>query len=188
MRFMGISGRERCTKHGLQDDGNCAFCDQCPETVNYLLLGCAFRRESWFRVLETFGLQTTILETDADFVDGWLQLRNMLRNELYKGLDSLVMLVAWSLWKERNSRVFRSLSKTPALLVSKVITKCRIWLEAGCSNLDNLSVLLNSGLPCNDDAAAYRPHRSTTTLSLDLASGPGLISSGLKLVRKLMSS
>lgn len=34
-------------RHGLQDSETCVICDQAPETMNHLLLGCVFSREVW---------------------------------------------------------------------------------------------------------------------------------------------
>lgn len=46
--WVTIHGRlwmaERRKRHGLQDDGTCALCDQEDETTDHLLTACVFSR------------------------------------------------------------------------------------------------------------------------------------------------
>jgi hypothetical protein len=44
--------------HGLWDDATCVFCDQESETMDHLLTGCAYLKETWFRVLRRCGWLT----------------------------------------------------------------------------------------------------------------------------------
>jgi hypothetical protein len=52
-----------------------------------------------------------------------------------KAMKSLVMLVSWEIWKERNARVFRSGVSTLNMVVSKVKEEVTLWSVAGAEAL-----------------------------------------------------
>jgi len=49
--------------------------------------------------------------------------------------DSVVLLVAWSLWKERNTRIFTNKNKNPMQLGKSVVDELEQWMQASHSNL-----------------------------------------------------
>lgn len=67
----------------------------------------------------------------------------LLSSAMRKGFDSLVLLVAWLLWKQRNSRVFWNLSRALVILARELVLEANGWVEAGYSSLANMVVLLN---------------------------------------------
>lgn len=91
---------------GLQDDDACSLCDQEPETTRHLAGECVFSREVWFGTLLPFSLAGLALQPGLGYLDWWLQNRLLLPSMLRRGFDSLVILVAWCLWKERNTGEF----------------------------------------------------------------------------------
>jgi hypothetical protein len=44
-----------------------------------------------------------------------------------KAFDSLVALIIWSIWLERNSRVFRNQVGSVTAVVTSVIDWCELW-------------------------------------------------------------
>jgi hypothetical protein len=113
--FLWLVMHDRCwtgarrKRHNLQDEDNCTFCDQHAETISHLLSGCVLARETWYTILRRCNLQRlTPSSTALDFVDWCLLSRKHVRKELRKkAFDSLVALVTWSIWKERNQRIFQ---------------------------------------------------------------------------------
>lgn len=97
---------ERRHRHGLQNSDTCALCDQAPETVSHLFRGCVFAREISLQLI-------ALVPEDADDLGAWwLRTRSRLDSNSKKVFDSMFLLIAWTLWKERNNRVFgRSSSK-----------------------------------------------------------------------------
>ena len=55
-----------------------------------------------------------------------------------KALSSLLLLVGWELWKERNARVFRSKAAPVAIVTRIMKEEMSIWAIAGAKNLSNV--------------------------------------------------
>lgn len=67
---------------------------------------------------------------DDDLVEWWLRVRKAVVKERRRGFDSLVCLVVWQLWLERNARTFnRRAAQVPAMLV-KVWSEVKMWCLA----------------------------------------------------------
>ena len=56
------------------------------------------------------------------------------------GSRSLAILVTWSIWKERNARVFNNTEKTVARLVEEIKDEARLWCQEGAKHLAALVV------------------------------------------------
>jgi hypothetical protein len=52
-----------------------------------------------------------------------------------KGARSLSILVSWTVWKERNARIFQGAENAPALMVETIKSEARLWTKAGNKNL-----------------------------------------------------
>jgi hypothetical protein len=57
---------------------------------------------------------------------------------LRKGFDSFVLLVGWSLWKERNARTFREESSAAPVLFFKIWDEVSLWATSGYRGLGAL--------------------------------------------------
>jgi hypothetical protein len=113
---------DRLQRHGLQNNGHCAICLQAYEAIQHLLLGCVYSREVWFHLLWSIGLHRLLPTPDADLAEWWLH---------HKRFDSLVILVWWSLWRERNDQVFNNGSPRAVSLVSCIRSSLQMWVAAG---------------------------------------------------------
>ncbi|OEL23010.1 hypothetical protein BAE44_0015970, partial [Dichanthelium oligosanthes] len=63
--------------------------------------------------------------------DWWLRSRKMVAKPRRKAFDSLCLLVSRHLWLERNSRVFRGVSRLPGSLVVVIFDQVALWSRAG---------------------------------------------------------
>jgi hypothetical protein len=122
-------------RHGLQQSALCALCDQEAETTDHLLLNCIYSREVWFRLLSSVGLQHWAPNGDETMAVWWQQHRANAPSALRKSFDSALMLVTWSLWKERNRRVFDGAHLLPHRLYQLAIEEVDAWIAAGFSAL-----------------------------------------------------
>jgi hypothetical protein len=81
------------------------------ESIHHLLLGCVYSREVWARLLRSLGLPRLCPTPDAALAPWWLDGRRSLSKARRRSFDSLVTLVWWNIWKERDSRVFTDAMK-----------------------------------------------------------------------------
>ena len=52
-----------------------------------------------------------------------------------KAIASITMLVTWTIWKERNARVFNNKSTPPPTLFEAIKGEARLWVTAGAKHL-----------------------------------------------------
>lgn len=143
--WLALMGRvwtnERRHRHQLESDDTCSFCAQQLETIHHLLLHCPFSKEVWFKLLRRAGRQHLALNIAAndncEFTDWWTHSRKQLLKTIRKGFDTLILLVSWELWKERNRRVFQGVSMQPNALVGRVADEFSVWMLAGYRSLNS---------------------------------------------------
>lgn len=87
-------------------------------------------------------------------LDWWLALRDGHNRLKQKGVDSMVMLIVWCLWKERNARVFDNApGRSVSDMVQHVLMEGQLWINAGAKWLGAL------GWPMASPATAAAPVR-----------------------------
>lgn len=88
------------------------------------------------------GLQTLVPAAgDQDLADWWLTQRRRVDATSRPVFNSIVLLVAWCVWKERNARVFGKASSTAATVVIAIIEEGEQWATAGYAPLAALDLL-----------------------------------------------
>lgn len=108
-------------RHGLQDHDVCALCDQGTESVEHLFLGCVVARQVWYSLLWPVNLDTLMPVNDGEIGAWWLEQRARVDANDRRLFDCALLLVAWSLWKERNARVFGRPASTVRDVVRRAI-------------------------------------------------------------------
>ncbi|CAM0911182.1 unnamed protein product [Alopecurus aequalis] len=111
---------DRMLRRDMNSHIACPLCDQDPETADHLALGCVFAREIWHTLLRRCDLSAFVPGADDALIDWWPDVRLCVPSRDRKGFDSLVLLIVWSLWKERNSRVFERTATTASHLCRKI--------------------------------------------------------------------
>jgi hypothetical protein len=133
--WLAIHGRlwiaEHRKHHGLQDDGACVLCGELLETTDHLILSCVYAREVWWRALHHIHLQHLVPIADDKLRPWWLWTRALLPSGLSRSFDSLVLLICWNLWKERNSRTFDRTHTWTAALLETIARDADSWVTAG---------------------------------------------------------
>jgi hypothetical protein len=129
---------ERLQQHGLRHNDPCALCAQCDETIDHLLVQCVYSREVWFKFVRRFHWSQLGPAADDTFCAWWLRSRKLVQKGRRKTFDSVVALVSWSLWLQRNDRVFKNGSSSPALLVDHLVASMEQWCRAKLMVWSNL--------------------------------------------------
>lgn len=126
----------------MQDTDVCVLCDQSPDTLDHLLLGCVFSRELWSAMLRKLHLDHAISVSHDNIFVWWLRERKSVPKIARSGFDYLFFWISWSIWKERNARTFRGPSTQPTNLLSRIVEEAREWSLAGYRKLSMLLLLL----------------------------------------------
>lgn len=101
------------------------------ETTDHMFVNYCFSKQVWHVILATLGMHNTLPTITMEFMDWWLQVRWGQNKLKQKGLDSMVMLVTWCLWKEMNGRIFDSRSmNTVSQLIDLIFTEVQLWVQA----------------------------------------------------------
>uniref|UniRef100_A0A453NPX8 Reverse transcriptase zinc-binding domain-containing protein n=2 Tax=Aegilops tauschii subsp. strangulata TaxID=200361 RepID=A0A453NPX8_AEGTS len=125
----------RLARRGLPHLERCPLCDQAPETMNHLLLGCTFARQIWHEVLSWLRVPGPPPAQVPSLNDWWQSTRQLVPKPMRKGLASAVLLVPWMLWKHRNDCVFNHGCPLVADLLTKIKEEATLWAAAGALGL-----------------------------------------------------
>ncbi|KAJ1276673.1 hypothetical protein BS78_05G232500 [Paspalum vaginatum] len=128
MTEQAATGYDRRRWHGLDARVSCYLCDAAEETCDHLLFECSFSRQVWDAVLAPLGLTRPI----------WRRVRGLWPASVRRGGDSLIVLVTWLVWKERNARCFRGEVSSVDSVVCSVVSVASEWVRAGASALGAL--------------------------------------------------
>jgi hypothetical protein len=67
---------------------------------------------------------------DSSIVGWFTSLPGRLNAAKTKGIRSLIILVCWSIWRERNARIFDGKEKSSVRLVSEIQDEAILWVKA----------------------------------------------------------
>jgi hypothetical protein len=128
---------DRRRRHGLDARSACYLCDQQDETIDHIVVECPFSRQLWVEVAAALGCQ--IQEQPAGAIlDWWETWRALWLPEDAGGADSLFVLIAWELWKERNARCFRGANTHLSAVKDTIKQQAELWIFAGAKRLGRL--------------------------------------------------
>lgn len=101
---------------------------------------CSFSREFWYLLLRKFGFYSLAPQPDADsFLGWWEEVEGAVFGLTKKGLDSLLILGAWTLWKYRNKCVFDGGNPSASLSLRTADEERRKWEISGAKGLYHLA-------------------------------------------------
>jgi len=130
---------DRLAKRGLPHHAACPLCDQEQETAQHLLLTCVFTRQCWSLIFQHLNLAIAGPTTSTtSFSAWWSTTIKHVPKDHRKGLNSLIILVTWEIWKHRNACVFQGSRPSVQLLLQTVSSECVLWCMAGASKLKEL--------------------------------------------------
>jgi hypothetical protein len=71
----------------------------------------------------------------------WLSARRGIASRDRRGFDSLVILIGWRLWKQRNARCFQNVSRQFSVqgLVNQIVDEWKQWYLAGLGGSRNFA-------------------------------------------------
>jgi hypothetical protein len=103
-------------------------------------VGCVFSRDFWFSLLLHFGFASLAPHpTDQSFDEWWRKVDNSASGDLMKGLNSLVILGAWSIWWHRNDCVFNGATPNVNMVLALAREETHWWSLAGAKGISLLT-------------------------------------------------
>lgn len=128
-------------RRGLPHLEKCPLCDQVDETIQHVLTAYVFARQIWFFLFRRFGLPNVTPQPDDHVFSGWwLRTSNRFAEPVRHGLNSLVILSAWLLWKHRNNCVFNGATPCVSRVLHQARDEARLWCDARAKGLSQLVV------------------------------------------------
>lgn len=117
------------------------MCIRNLETVAHLFMECYVSRRVWGMVAAWARL-SALAPQNWDLTESmqvWvLGMANNQRGQYGEAAKSMLILVIWELWRERNERVFRNTSRSVQQIVSSIQDEARLWASAGNKGLKDL--------------------------------------------------
>lgn len=95
----------------------------------------------WYALLQPLQLDTLVPADEDDLGSWWLRQRGQLERSSKAVFDSLMLLIAWTLWKERNGRVFQRRTSTVRQIVEAARKDAEDWLIGGYAPTGELIAL-----------------------------------------------
>jgi hypothetical protein len=115
---------------GLRHPAQCTLCCQETETIEHLTVQCSYSRQVWFELLAPYNLQHLVSSADSTVASWWQALAAAVPERGRKELNIFVVLVARSLWLERNARVFDRAAVMPTKLCRRIKEEFKLWVSA----------------------------------------------------------
>ena len=128
---------DRRRRHGLDVHSACYLCDQQDETIDHIIVECPFARQLWVEVAAALGCHIQEQPAGA-IVDWWETWRGLWPSKYAGGADSLFVLIAWELWKERDARCFRGANTHLSAVKDTIKQQAELWIFAGAKSLGRL--------------------------------------------------
>lgn len=73
-----------------------------------------------------------------DVLDWWTQGTSDPEATKHKGLKSVLLLVDWEIWRERNARIFRGKEATTHQIINQVQDELGCWSLTGAKHVARL--------------------------------------------------
>lgn len=130
---------DRLAKRGLPHRDACPLYDQADEMIQHILVSCVFSRQVWSLVLQRLGFSSTLPNQDTRKFSSWWSrtVKGLQKNEK-KGLNSLVILAIWEIWKHINDCVFNRATHSVPVAIQAIANEGALWCFVGASKLQEL--------------------------------------------------
>jgi len=132
--FLWLAIRNRCwmddrlSKRGLSHPDKCALCDQEEETIQHLLTSCVMARQVCFKLFSLMNLANSMpQQNERSFAEWCRKMISRVSKEHRKGVNSLIILGAWIIWKHRNACVFEGVSPSLSTIWSELKNEHSLW-------------------------------------------------------------
>uniref|UniRef100_A0A2N9ECT1 Reverse transcriptase zinc-binding domain-containing protein n=1 Tax=Fagus sylvatica TaxID=28930 RepID=A0A2N9ECT1_FAGSY len=129
-------------RRGYQLAGWCCMCRRDGETINHLLIHCELAYGLWSFVFWKFGTLWVLSGCVLDLFFGWYNGLGKLHSKVWNMVPPYLL---WTLWRERNSRIFENTERMDSQLQELFSNTLYDWATAwGYSRSDSVTSFLDS--------------------------------------------
>ena len=127
---------DRLERRGMQNCGLCPLCKREFESAAHLFYRCRYTMRlgrlirDWLQIGD---INTNQWAAHHSLSSWWT---HMARRS--KAMATLTLLTTWTIWNERNARVFQKKSTPPQIILRNLKEEARLWVLAGSKRLSNL--------------------------------------------------
>ncbi|KAF8648720.1 hypothetical protein HU200_064774 [Digitaria exilis] len=130
---------DRLLQRGWPNEYFCPLCVRNLETINHLFTECPLSRELWERVSVWVACPSISPSAwTTDDIRMWFLGLTSNTTPNAPGTRTLIILIVWTIWRERNNRIFRGTSTTAARLFGGLRDEAGLWMAAGAKGLASL--------------------------------------------------
>jgi hypothetical protein len=138
--FAWLVTRDRCwtadhlERRGLPWPAACPLCDQEPETIQQLLLGCVVGHEIWAWTLNLWDRLVWLPQPDTQLLLWWSSLPCPKATK--RDLWTAIILIFWCIWRHQNDVVFNGARSDVKAILARIREEYGRWRLARlfCSN------------------------------------------------------
>jgi hypothetical protein len=129
--FAWIVSRDRCwtadrlERRRLPRPAACPLCDQEPETLQHLLLGCVVAREVWTWALNQWDKLAWLPLADTELIHWWTS--RPCPKETRRDLWTSIILIFWCIWRHRNDVVFNGARPDVGVILARIREEYSRW-------------------------------------------------------------
>ena len=133
---------DRLEKRGWQNQKICPLCCIIDESAVHLLAHCRVTKRVWTEIQRWTQTNLQMIKwSGCDSVKQWWNLVVDSLNNPRIPLRTLVILVSWEIWCERNARIFWNTASPLASILAKIKEEGRAWVKAGAYKLQEFGIL-----------------------------------------------
>jgi hypothetical protein len=97
----------------------CCLCKKNKEIINHFLIHCEYTSDLWLLVLNTFGVSWAMPNNVQEWLHYWkIHGQGHSQEAIWK---VIFVLLIWSIWRERNWRLFEGCKSNVLRLVSSFV-------------------------------------------------------------------
>ncbi|WVZ91921.1 hypothetical protein U9M48_038032, partial [Paspalum notatum var. saurae] len=131
---------DRLARRGWPHSPVCVLCRLTQESGLHLFCEYQFSKRIWAEVALWAAVQHLEPSTwgHYDSILQWWSSPSEAPIDSKLGLRSLIILVVWELWCERNARIFENRGSTVQQVLAKIRGQAASWMTAGAKHLSDL--------------------------------------------------
>ena len=124
-----LNTKEKLWRLGIIQDSekNCVLCNNHSESIHHLFLGCSVALELWLWWLNIWGISWVFPPSLTMLHQQWhAPFKGSL---IKKSWQAIFFIILWSIWKERNERIFENKACSSSQLKDLIILRLSWWLK-----------------------------------------------------------